>query len=261
MNLCTNAAHAMDGRGTLEVALDTVAVPRERALSHGTLRAGRLCAACGARHRPRHGCRHAAAHLRAVLHDQAGRRRHRPRPADRARHRDPARRGVERGEPARRAAACFEAFWPQTRGARGRGRHAPAHAAPQGNGETVLLVDDEAALVLLGEEMLAALGYEPVGFEASRAALAAFRADPGRFDLALLDEIMPEMTGQRARGGAARNPPRPADRADDRLPRRRPRRPPAARRARCWRSRCAPPRSPTALRATSPRRPAGRGPR
>src|SRR6185503_8319618 len=32
-----------------------------------------------------------------------------------------------------------------------------------GAGETVLLVDDEEALVRLGEELLAELGYEPVG--------------------------------------------------------------------------------------------------
>jgi DNA-binding NtrC family response regulator len=49
--------------------------------------------------------------------------------------------------------------------------------------------------VLLGEEMFAALGYEPVGFDKSAAALAAVRADPDRFDLVLTDELMPEMTG------------------------------------------------------------------
>ena len=64
-----------------------------------------------------------------------------------------------------------------------------------GEGETILLVDDERPLVLLGEEMLAAIGYEPVGFDKSSAALAAFRADPDRFDLVLTDELMPEMTG------------------------------------------------------------------
>ena len=46
-----------------------------------------------------------------------------------------------------------------------------------------------------GEEMLAAIGYEPVGYAASEAALAAFRSDPDRFDLALLDEVMPGKTG------------------------------------------------------------------
>jgi CheY-like chemotaxis protein len=49
--------------------------------------------------------------------------------------------------------------------------------------------------VLLGKEMLAAIGYRAVGFNKSSAALAAFRADPDRFDLVLTDEIMPEMTG------------------------------------------------------------------
>ena len=48
---------------------------------------------------------------------------------------------------------------------------------PRGDGETVLLVDDEEALVRLGEEMIAELGYEPVGFTSSTAALEAFRAD------------------------------------------------------------------------------------
>ena len=67
--------------------------------------------------------------------------------------------------------------------------------ATAGNGETVLIVDDEEALVRLGEEVLAELGYEPVGFASSAAALDAFRAEPDRFDLVLSDEAMPEMTG------------------------------------------------------------------
>jgi DNA-binding NtrC family response regulator len=55
--------------------------------------------------------------------------------------------------------------------------------------------DDEQPLVPLAEETLAALGYEPVGFDQSTAALAAFRAAPDRFDLVLTDDIMPGMTG------------------------------------------------------------------
>jgi DNA-binding NtrC family response regulator len=75
----------------------------------------------------------------------------------------------------------------------------PADAAvqelPRGNGETVMIVDDEPTLVSLVEEMLAELGYEPVGFDSSAAALAAFRADPGRFDLIITDEAMPDLLG------------------------------------------------------------------
>ena len=45
------------------------------------------------------------------------------------------------------------------------------------------------------EETLAELGYEPVGFDSSVAALQAFRAEPKRFDLVLTDETMPDLTG------------------------------------------------------------------
>jgi PAS domain S-box-containing protein len=66
---------------------------------------------------------------------------------------------------------------------------------PRGNGEVIMVVDDEAALVDLTEEMLAQLGYEAVGFRSSKAAAAAFANDPARFDLVLTDEMMPELTG------------------------------------------------------------------
>ena len=64
-----------------------------------------------------------------------------------------------------------------------------------GSGETILLIDDEEALVRLGEEMMAELGYDPVGFASSAAALESLRDTPERFDVVLSDEAMPEMTG------------------------------------------------------------------
>jgi CheY-like chemotaxis protein len=65
----------------------------------------------------------------------------------------------------------------------------------RGNGETIMIVDDEPALVTLAEETLAELGYEPVGFASSLAALQAFREKPQRFDLVLSDETMPDLMG------------------------------------------------------------------
>ena len=59
----------------------------------------------------------------------------------------------------------------------------------------VLLVEDEKALMLLAEEMLAALGYEPAGFTRGGEALAEFRFDPERFDAVVIDYLMPGMTG------------------------------------------------------------------
>jgi DNA-binding NtrC family response regulator len=64
-----------------------------------------------------------------------------------------------------------------------------------GNGEIVMIVDDERPLVALAEEITAELGYEPVGFDSSRAALEAFSAQPQRFDAVLTDEAMPDLVG------------------------------------------------------------------
>ena len=66
---------------------------------------------------------------------------------------------------------------------------------PRGHGQTVMIVDDEKPLVALAEEILAELGYEPVGFNSSPAALDAFREAPRRFDIVLTDETMPELVG------------------------------------------------------------------
>jgi nitrogen-specific signal transduction histidine kinase/ActR/RegA family two-component response regulator len=70
-----------------------------------------------------------------------------------------------------------------------------AAVAPRGNGETILIVDDEESLVHLAEEVLASLGYEPVGCAGALEALRVFRADPARFDAVVSDVIMPDMTG------------------------------------------------------------------
>ena len=66
---------------------------------------------------------------------------------------------------------------------------------PRGDGQRVLVVDDEEPLVKLATRTLKELGYSPVGFTSSRAALAAFRADPQRFDAVITDERMPGMSG------------------------------------------------------------------
>jgi PAS domain S-box-containing protein len=66
---------------------------------------------------------------------------------------------------------------------------------PRGDGQRVLVVDDEEPLVELATRTLEDLGYAPVGFTSSSAALAAFRADPQRFDALITDERMPGMSG------------------------------------------------------------------
>jgi CheY-like chemotaxis protein len=68
-------------------------------------------------------------------------------------------------------------------------------ALPRGGGQRVLVVDDEEPLVTLATRTLEELGYAPIGFTSSSAALAALRADPQRFDALITDERMPGMSG------------------------------------------------------------------
>lgn len=73
--------------------------------------------------------------------------------------------------------------------------HRTQSHSPRGSGETILVVDDDHAMLELTEEILAALGYEPVGYDNSLKALEAFRSRPERFDAILADELMPDLSG------------------------------------------------------------------
>lgn len=61
--------------------------------------------------------------------------------------------------------------------------------------ETILLVDDEAAIVKTEQQMLERLGYQVTTRTRSAGALEAFKANPASFDLVLTDMTMPNMTG------------------------------------------------------------------
>ena len=61
--------------------------------------------------------------------------------------------------------------------------------------ERILFVDDKKELVDLGDMMLTGLGYEVEGRTSSLEALELFRAKPDRFDLVITDMTMPNMTG------------------------------------------------------------------
>ena len=66
---------------------------------------------------------------------------------------------------------------------------------PHGNGEHILLVDDEAALVGAGKRMLERLGYIVTTKTSSSEALEAVRDHPETFDLVITDLTMPGMDG------------------------------------------------------------------
>ena len=63
--------------------------------------------------------------------------------------------------------------------------------------ERILLVDDEQPLVEIGKQMLERLGYKVDTRTSSIEALKLFKADPNRFDLVITDIVMPNMTGDK----------------------------------------------------------------
>ena len=194
MNLCTNAVHAMEHGGILSVLLERVDTTRARALSRGTLST--------------------APYIRLVIRDTGV-----GIPSDLVeRIFDPffTTRGVGKGtglglslvhgivtdlggaidvKSAVGEGTQFEVWLPVTTEVGKPATTTAVRELPRGRGESVMIVDDEPTLVALAEEMLAGLGYEPVGFVSSRVALQVFRSNPKRFDLILTDEAMPELVG------------------------------------------------------------------
>ncbi len=61
--------------------------------------------------------------------------------------------------------------------------------------QRILFVDDEPALVDIGKKMLEHLGHEVIIRTSSLEALEAFWNNPDRFDLVISDKTMPQMTG------------------------------------------------------------------
>ena len=85
--------------------------------------------------------------------------------------------------------STFEVWLPEAH------RPETADAATSGPGQTVMVVGTSHDDVLGDEELLAALGFEPVGFADPNSALTALRTFPDRFDLAIADKALRGMSG------------------------------------------------------------------
>ncbi len=72
--------------------------------------------------------------------------------------------------------------------------HGGADGVPRGS-ERILFVDDEDLLMEWGQATLERLGYKVTTTAGSAEALAVFSKDPSRFDLVITDQTMPVMTG------------------------------------------------------------------
>jgi CheY-like chemotaxis protein len=182
LNLCTNAAQAMPDGGQIRLAAEQTEVLDFLPMSHGVLAPGRyVClsvvdSGCGFDEKVARrlfepffttratGTGLGLATVREIIRDHDGAINVHSQPGHGSR---------------------FEAWLPAAADDRTEAVSAPL---PLGRGETVLIVESERAQLLGDEEMLAALGYEPVGFERAADAIAACRATPDRFDLLLVTQ-------------------------------------------------------------------------
>ena len=193
MNVCSNAIQAMSAGGTLRVALEAADLFVERALSHGPLGPDR--------------------YVRLTIQDSGSGMNE----ATLARIFEPffTTKEIGRGtglglslvyaivtdaggaidvHSALEQGSTFSIYLPRTEAALVAADEAAA-PLPRGNGERVLLVEDEPSLLALTTEVLERLGYQPVSFSDSHAALAAFEAAPRSFDVVITDDVMPGLTG------------------------------------------------------------------
>jgi PAS domain S-box-containing protein len=200
LNLCTNAAYAMEGSGGLiDLQLDRVQLGAQEDPDRPDLPPGRyLRLRCSDNGRGMEaqtlqrifepffttkpvgigtGLGLSVAHGILAAHDGAI---------------------TARSEPGR--GSCFTLYLPvavtasggESRAPVGDGSPAPA---PSRDGSRVLYVDDEEALVFLVRRLLERRGHAVSVFTDPEAAMAAFRAAPDAFDVVVTDFNMPKLSG------------------------------------------------------------------
>ncbi|CAJ0860430.1 Sensor histidine kinase RcsC [Ralstonia sp. LMG 32965] len=193
MNLCSNAVHAMPQGGTLGLEVERIALTELRAFSHGALDAGsyvrlgvaddgvgiapdvleRMFNPFFTTRRAGEGTGLGLSLVDGIVGEHGG-----------------AVHVVSK----LRHGSRFDIYLPVT-DARPVPSQGSVASLAHGSGQVILLVDDEEALLRLGEEVLAELGYEPVGLSSSNAAWEALQAAPERFDAVISDHTMPGLTG------------------------------------------------------------------
>ncbi len=90
----------------------------------------------------------------------------------------------------------FEILLPAAGPAEQAAGAAPVRPAPERGRETILLVEDEPAILRVGQRMLERLGYTVVPAATPGEALELARRHPGEIDLLMTDVVMPEMNGR-----------------------------------------------------------------
>jgi signal transduction histidine kinase len=183
LNLCNNAAHALEGDGRIEISTELRSISIPMALTHDEISPGHYV--CIAVTDNGHGIEESTldrlfepffttkssgnglglATVRQIVCDHGGGMSVQSRLGNGSR---------------------FEVWLPRLISPLSD----PSTATPStGNGEIVMIVGGKDECVLTHEEMLAALGYEAVGFATADAALAACETDPGRFDMIVVGQL------------------------------------------------------------------------
>jgi signal transduction histidine kinase/CheY-like chemotaxis protein len=194
MNLCTNAEHAMRGRhGCLEIRLGSVWVEAGVAAQTPGLKAGRYVKlsvrdnGCGmspavlprifdpffTTKGPGEGTGLGLAVVHGIVKNYEG---------------------VVRVHSQSGEGTEFEVLLPAQDGRR-RSETPPEPSPPRGQGERILLVDDEPAVANVLSRSLERAGYRVTAYTDPKVALENFRSDPGSYDLVFTDLTMAGLTG------------------------------------------------------------------
>ena len=192
LNVCRNAAQAVAGAGDVWTSLDTIDLRGQTVLSHGTLPPGRYV-----RFRVRDkGCGMDRETLDQVF--------------------EPFFSNSVGGNGLGLATAweiigehngcwnvsstpgvgsSFEVWLPLEQSHAGFGSGSRS-SAPPGQGEAVMLVNPSRLALLRDEEVIAALGFEPIGFDDAAAAIAACRSGSDRFSAVVITgrRDLPDLT-------------------------------------------------------------------
>ncbi len=195
MNLCTNAAHALDdGIGRIDISVDNVHMPSHVETSHGRIEKGdyvQLVVSDNGKGIPKEiidriyepffttksqgkGTGMGLSVVLGIVQANGGAIRVDSNPG----------KGTH-----------FELFFPAAKNEVIKPTE-PVTQLPKGD-EHILVVDDERSLLIMLDRMLNGLGYKVTTSSHAEEALSLFQNRPGAFDLIITDLTMPKMTGLR----------------------------------------------------------------
>ncbi|MGM0759444.1 MAG: hybrid sensor histidine kinase/response regulator [Thermodesulfobacteriota bacterium] len=195
MNLCTNAAQAMEGRGTIEVYLERVSLTKREASFDKNLSSGdfvklavkdtghgipaddlpRIFDPYFTRKEVGKGTGLGLSVVLGIVHSHGG--------------------GIKVHSEIG-TGSMFEIYLPAQEKEHSVSQPEVSHDIPTGN-ERILFVDDDQMIVKLNRKRLERLGYTVTSTTDPLQALEMIKVSPEQFDLVITDMTMPKLTGDR----------------------------------------------------------------